>query len=293
MWVLATNSLTRGITDTGLAVGAAVALGVGAYRVQAGEMALEVLLMVVMAGIEVFRPQRDLRSLLHNGMMGLSAAQGIFAVLDAEPLVKANRHAARANDAIQPSIEFENVTFAYPEAHQPSHQMLNLKVAPGERVGVVGPSGAGKSTLLKLLLRTYDPSEGTVKLGGKDIRELHVDDLYGAIATVSQDAFAFHGTVEDNIRFGNPDAPMHAVEQAARDANALEFIEKLPNGFDTVIGERGIRLSGGQRQRLAIARALLRDAPVLVLDEALSAVDARNEAAIQQALDRLMEGGPR
>ena len=290
MWVLATNSLTRGITDTGLAVGAAVALGVGAYRVQAGEMALEVLLMVVMAGIEVFRPQRDLRSLLHNGMMGLSAAQGIFAVLDAEPLVKANRHAARANDAIQPSIEFENVTFAYPEAHQPSHQMLNLKVAPGERVGVVGPSGAGKSTLLKLLLRTYDPSEGTVKLGGKDIRELHVDDLYGAIATVSQDAFAFHGTVEDNIRFGNPDAPMHAVEQAARDANALEFIEKLPNGFDTVIGERGIRLSGGQRQRLAIARALLRDAPVLVLDEALSAVDARNEAAIQQALDRLMEG---
>ena len=220
--------------------------------------------MVVMAGIEVFRPQRDLRSLLHNGMMGLSAAQGIFAVLDAEPLVKANRHAAERTTPYSPLLSLRTY-FRLSRGPPTFSPNVKPQVAPGERVGVVGPSGAGKSTLLKLLLRTYDPSEGTVKLGGKDIRELHVDDLYGAIATVSQDAFAFHGTVEDNIRFGNPDAPMHAVEQAARDANALEFIEKLPNGFDTVIGERGIRLSGGQRQRLAIARALLRDAPVLVL----------------------------
>ena len=290
MWVLATNSLTRGITDTGLALGAATALGLGAYRVQSGAMDIGTLLIILMAGIEVFRPQRELRSLLHNGMMGMSAAQGIFAVLDAQPRVTHPTAPVGGGGVIEPRITFEDVTFAYPGSDDPALRGLVLDVAPGERVGVVGSSGSGKSTMVKLLLRHHDPQAGRVALGGHPLTELASSDLYGSIAVVSQDAVLFHGTVLDNIRFGRPDADLDEVMRAARDANAHEFVTALPEGYDTVIGERGIRLSGGQRQRIAIARALLRDAPVLVLDEALSSVDARNEAVIQQALDRLMAG---
>tara|TARA_B100001250_G_scaffold362712_1_gene341583 strand:- start:8559 stop:12140 length:3582 start_codon:yes stop_codon:yes gene_type:complete len=290
MWVLATNSLTRGITDTGLALGAAVALTLGAYRVQAGDMEMTTLLIILMAGIEVFRPQRDLRALLHNGMMGLSAAQGIFKVFDTEPRVKEPVEPVILEQQLEPRISFQNVTFHYPSAREATLNGLNITVEPGERVGVVGSSGAGKSTVAKLLLRFYDPSNGCVALGGYDLQDLSAEDRYGAIAVVSQDTFLFHGTVLENIRFGNAEADMEAVQQAAVDANAHSFIMNLPNGYDTVIGERGIRLSGGQRQRIAIARALLKDAPILVLDEALSSVDAENEALIQEALDRLMVG---
>ena len=154
----------------------------------------------------------------------------------------------------------------------------------------MGESGAGKSTIVRLLLRFYDPDGGTVRIGGHDLRKLHPDDVYRNVAVVNQETYLFHGTVEDNLRFGKPDATGEEIEAAARDANAHEFISRLPQGYATVVGERGIRLSGGQRQRIAIARALLRDAPILILDEALSAVDAENEAVIQTALDRLMQG---
>ena len=287
MWVLATNSLTRGITDTGIAVGAAFTLGVGAYRVQAGESSIEVLLMVLMAGVETFRPQRDLRTLLHDGMVGLSAAQGIFQLLDARPPVSWQGTATDTGDA---SVCFEAVSFAYPGGRAAAHVGLDFTVASGERVGFVGSSGAGKSTIVKLLLRFHDPDGGCVRVGGRDVRELTPDALYEHVAVVSQDTYLFHGTVEENLRFGRPHATQEELEHAARQANAHEFIRRLPHGYRTVIGERGIRLSGGQRQRVAIARALLRDAPILVLDEALSAVDAENEAVIQEALDRLMQG---
>ena len=290
MWVLATNSLTRGITDTGLALGAASALAVGAYRVEAGHMEIGTLLIVLMAGIEVFRPQRDLRALLHNGMMGMSAAQGIFEVLDATPRVERSAAPVDVGDSLTASVTFENVDFTYPGVEEPTLRGLKVTLEPGDRVGVVGPSGAGKSTMVRLLLRFHDPDAGRVLVGGHDLRDLSAADHYGAIAVVSQDTFLFHGTVLENIRFGAPGASLDEAMAAAADANAHDFIMGLPNGYDTVIGERGIRLSGGQRQRVAIARALLRDAPVLVLDEALSAVDAENEAVIQEALDRLMTG---
>ena len=290
MWVLATNSLTRGITDTGLALGAAAALTLGAYRVQSGDMEMSTLLIILMIGIEVFRPQRDLRALLHNGMMGLSAAQGIFKVFDSQPLVQEPFESPAFSEPLEPRISFKDVTFHYPTAAAATLQKLNIDVAPGERIGVVGSSGSGKSTIAKLLLRFYDPTNGCITLGGHDLQDLSAHHRYGAIALVSQDTFLFHGTVLENIRFGAPNAEMKDVRQAAMDANAHEFISQLPNGYDTVIGERGIRLSGGQRQRIAIARALLKDSPILVLDEALSSVDAENEAVIQEALDRLMAG---
>jgi ATP-binding cassette subfamily B protein len=287
MWVLGTNTLARGITDTGIAVGAAAALALGAWRVQAGDMSLGALLVVLMLGVEVFRPLRELRVLLHQGMLGLSAARGIFGLLDAQPAVRDGAPGPEPADA---GVAFDDVTFAYPGGRRPAHVGLTFSVRPGERVGIVGASGSGKSTVARLLLRFHDPDRGRVLLGGRDLRALSLAQVRGGIAVVSQDTWLFHGTVEDNLRMGKPEATEAELRAAARAANAEEFIVRLPQGYATVVGERGVRLSGGQRQRIAIARALLRDAPILVLDEALSSVDAESEALIQAALDRLMAG---
>ncbi len=289
MWVLASNSASRGITDAGIAIGAAAALGVGAARVADGTVGIEVLLIVLMMGVEVFRPMRDLRALLHTGMHGRSAAESLFRLLDRAPAVTDADDAADA-DGLQPTIAFEDVRFAYPGGRRAAHDGLSFAVRAGERVGIVGTSGAGKSTILRLLLRFDDPQEGRILLGGRDLRALDRAALRARFGVVNQDTYLFHGSAAENIRFGKPDASDAEIEAAARAANAHGFIARLPQGYDTVIGERGIRLSGGQRQRIAIARALLRDAPILLLDEALSSVDAENEAVIQDALARLMGG---
>jgi ATP-binding cassette subfamily C protein CydCD len=287
MWVLSTNTLARGITDTGIAVGAAAALALGAHRVGTGAMELPVLLVILMLGVEVFRPLRELRVLLHQGMLGMAAARGIFGLLDADPLVRDRAPGPAPNDS---GVVFDDVTFTYPGTARVVHGGLRFAVPPGGRVGFVGASGSGKSTIARLLLRFHDPDRGRVTIGGRDLRELSLEQIRGRIAVVSQDTWLFHGTVEDNIRMGRPDATIEELRAAARAANAEEFIERLPQRYATVVGERGVRLSGGQRQRIAIARALLRDAPILVLDEALSSVDAESEALIQAALDRLMVG---
>ena len=289
MWLLGTNTMARGISDVCIALGAAVALALGAHRVQAGRMELTVLVVVLMLGVEIFRPLRELRVVLHQGMLGLSAAQGIRQLLALQPQVLDQDDHLTAS-SIQPSITFEHVTFAYPGGRRPALRELAFQVAAGERVGVVGASGAGKSTISRLLLRFADPTAGRVTVGGHDLRDLSLHDLRCLIAVVSQDTYLFHGTVEDNLRMGRPDASQAELEAAARDANVHDTIVALPQGYQTVVGERGVRLSGGQRQRIAIARALLRDAPILILDEALSSVDAESEAAIQEALDRLMRG---
>jgi ATP-binding cassette subfamily C protein CydCD len=289
MWVLATNVLARGITDSAIACGAAAALAVGAYRVEAGAMGLPSLLIVLMLGVEVFRPMRELRTVLHQGMVGMSAAQGIYQILDERPAV-ADAPPAPLAEALEPSLAFEGVRFRYPGTRHTVHDGLDFRVAAGERVGLVGSSGGGKSSIVRLLLRFYDPDAGAIRLGGHDLRRLSFDQIRAPISVVNQDTFLFHGTVEDNIRMGRPAATEAEVWAAASAANIHEFVLTLPHGYRTVIGEKGIKLSGGQRQRIAIARALLRDTPILVLDEALSAVDAENEAVIQDALDRLMRG---
>lgn len=294
-WVLSVSLLTRGISDLGVALGAALALTLGAWRVAAGDMSVEALLIVLMAGTEIFRPLRDLRAVLHRGMLGQSAAASIHALMDAQPLTPApdtavEAGAVRADAArLAPTIEFDDVAFSYtPE--RAAHQGLAFRIAAGERVGVVGPSGAGKSTIVRLLLRECMPQGGVVRIGGHDINTLDTQFLLSHFALVSQDITLFHGTIDDNLRLGRPDATHDEVRAAARAANIDDFIMALPDGYATRIGERGLQLSGGQRQRVAIARALLRDAPILILDEALSSVDTENEALIQQALDRLMAG---
>ncbi len=286
MWLLSTNTLARGISDVCIALGAAVALAIGSYRVQGGQMELTALVVVLMLGVEIFRPLRELRTVLHQGMLGLSAAQSILALLALKPSVADT--ASHNTQKLAPAITFEDVTFSYPGGRRAALEALSFSVAAGERVGVVGASGAGKSTISRLLLRFADPTTGRVTIGGHDLRALSLRDLRRLIAVVSQDTYLFHGTIEENLRMGRPDASQAELETAARNANMHDAIMALPQGYQTVVGERGVRLSGGQRQRIAIARALLRDAPILVLDEALSSVDAESEAAIQDALDRLM-----
>ncbi|MGH7353421.1 MAG: ABC transporter ATP-binding protein [Candidatus Rokuibacteriota bacterium] len=289
MWLLGANTMGRGITDAGMAIGAVAALALGAWRVHTGTMDLAALLVILMLGVEVFRPLRELRMLLHAGMLGTAAARGILDLLAASPAV-VDRAQPTNGTPLAPTVTFEDVKFTYPGARRIAHDSVSFDVGAGERVAFVGPSGSGKSTVVRLLLRFYDPDGGAVRLGGRDIREVPLAELRRSVAVVSQDTYLFHGTVEDNLRMGKPDATEAELEAAARAANAHEFIARLPEGYRTVVGERGVRLSGGQRQRIAIARALLRDAPILVLDEALSSVDAESEALIQGALDRLMEG---
>jgi len=289
--VISIGVMTRGITDCGVAVGAAAALSLAAWRVSHGLMSIQALLIVLMAGTEVFRPLRDLRMVLHQGILGQSAAVGINALFAAQPLVPAQSiDRRRTSGPLLPTIAFEDVYFAYPGGRGAAHDGLSFTVAAGEKIGIVGPSGSGKSSIARLLLRLFDPQRGTVRIGGYDLKTLDPEALGRMIAVVHQDTYLFYGTVEENLRLGKPDAEREEIEAAARDANAHEFIMALPHGYSAMIGERGIMLSGGQRQRLAIARALLRDAPILILDEALSSVDAENEAVIQQAIDRLSAG---
>ena len=285
-WVLALNVATRGFTDLGTGMGAAAALVLGAWRVRHGDMTIEALLIVLMAGTEIFRPLRDLRAVLHAGLNGQSAANAVNELLDTP--VSAPVGGGTPNGGTD--IVFDGVRFAYPGGRRPAHDSLSFSIAAGEHVGVVGPSGAGKSSIVRLLMRFYDPTAGTIRIGGQDLSTLDPESVRGMIAVVAQDTWLFHGSVEENLRLGRPDATEADLIAAAEAANAHAFIMGLPDGYQTMIGERGSQLSGGQRQRLAIARALLRDAPILVLDEALSSVDAENEAVIQQALDRLMIG---
>jgi len=298
MWVMATNSLARGITDIGITLGAASALALSAYRVEAGLMSFEALLLVLLLGVEVFRPLRELRSLMHAGMLAQAAAGQVFSVLESKTQVidSATKYQAIARD--NQSICFKDVSFSYrtksadktPKISALVHDHLNFSIKSGQRVGVVGSSGGGKTTIVNLLLRYYDPQAGVIRIGGVDIQKMPLEQLRSQFSVVSQDNYIFHGSIRDNLTLGCASVSDKALITAAKAANADEFIRQLEHGYDSVIGERGVRLSGGQQQRLSIARALLRDAPILILDEALSSVDAKNEAQIQQALNTLMQG---
>ncbi|MBS0220429.1 MAG: ABC transporter ATP-binding protein [Proteobacteria bacterium] len=285
LFVLQASLMSRALTDLAIAGGAAAAIALGAWRVSHGEMSIEALLIVLMAGTEVFRPLRDLRSLLHRGMVANASAVGIKALLEAVPLRPLRQ--TREAPQIQPSIGFKDVRFSYSDERGEALKGISFEVKAGERVGIVGYSGSGKSTIVKLLLRFYDPDAGTISIGGRDVATLSADHIRDQIAVVQQDTYLFYGSVEDNIRLARPDATAEEVKAAAQAANAHAFIACLPQGYCTLIGERGLHLSGGQRQRIAIARAVLRDAPILILDEALSSVDAENESIIQATLDDL------
>jgi ATP-binding cassette subfamily B protein len=219
------------------------------------------------------------------------AAERLTEILAEEPEIAAPADPKPLPMPAKGQLTFENVSFAYPaRTGMPSLKNVSFAVEPGETVAIVGPSGAGKSTVFSLILRFYDPQSGRILVDGQDIRDVDPQALRRRLSIVPQDTTIFASSVRDNIAFGRPDAGQPEVERAAQDALASEFIDRLPAGYETVVGERGVTLSGGQRQRIAIARAILRDAPILLLDEATSALDAESETLVQTALERLMKG---
>jgi ATP-binding cassette, subfamily B, bacterial len=219
------------------------------------------------------------------------AAERLSELLEIEPEISAPANPVRLPDTPKGEISFNKVSFSYRNSKDmPVVRDLSLKVSPGETVAVVGPSGAGKSTLFSLLMRYYDPSTGNIQLNGVELPQLDPEDLRRHIALVPQDTAIFGATIAENIAYGRPEATREEIMAAADAARAAQFIDAMTDGYDTMVGERGITLSGGQRQRISIARAVLKHAPVLLLDEATSALDAESENLVQQALDRLMEG---
>jgi subfamily B ATP-binding cassette protein MsbA len=212
----------------------------------------------------------------------------VFEIIDERPTIR-DDPSALASPEIGGGITFSGVSFAYGDERAVLRD-IDLEIAPGEVLAVVGPSGAGKTTLCNLIPRLWDVSEGRLLIDGHDVRGVRLADLREAISLVPQEATVFGGSVAENIRYGRLEATRDELVAAARAANAHDFIEALPDGYDTVLGDRGTRLSGGQRQRVAIARAILKDAPILILDEATSSLDNESERLVQEALVRLMEG---
>ncbi len=237
----------------------------------------------------LYQPVRALSGVWESVQQSMAGAERIEELLAQEPDVVEKPGAIEFPGRARGEIRFEDVSFAY-RPGEPVLEGINLEIAPGSMVALVGPTGVGKTTLATLIPRFYDVGAGRITLDGYDIRDLTLQSLRRQVSIVLQDVFLFHGTVRENILFGRPEASEAEMIEAAKVANAHEFIVELPQGYDTVIGERGVKLSGGQRQRLAIARAVLKDAPILILDEATSAVDTHTELLIQQALERLMAG---
>ncbi|AZM49615.1 cytochrome bd biosynthesis ABC transporter ATP-binding protein [Streptomyces sp. WAC 06738] len=277
------------LTDLAIQAGTLAAVLLACTSAATGAAAGGETYLLLMLTSECFRPLRDLSREWHAGYLGVSAADGIAALRTARPATPDNGtlHPAWTS---APALTFADVTFTYPGAARPAVDGVTFTCEAGRTTALVGPSGAGKTTLLALLQRQHDPDTGAVLLDGTDIRDLALDALRRGIAVVSQDTYLFHASVADNLRLARPGASDDELAAACRDAGVHDEIATLPGGYATVLGERGATLSGGQRQRLALARALLADAPVLILDEATSAVDEARESLITEALRQATQG---
>ncbi len=267
--------------------GVAVVVWYGLMRVGAGTMTQGELFSVIAAILLMYAPAKRLVKVNNVIQQAIAAGERVFEVMEQKPEINDPPEAARL-PRVKGEIRFDRLTFGYDD--EPILRGFDLHVTPGEIVALVGPSGAGKTTVAGLLTRFYDPQHGAILIDGVDIRRVTQESLKANIALVDQESFLFNDTIANNIRFGRPGASDDEVEEAARLAFADGFIRELPEGYATRIGDRGIRLSGGQRQRLCIARAILRNAPILILDEATSALDTESEAVVQKALINLMKG---
>ena len=282
------QSIALGATGFLTAIGPILVLWYGAIEVWAGRLSIGTLMAFYAYLGMLYQPIQRLTELNLILTNSLAAMDRIFEVFDTFPDVQ-DAPNATALDRVRGAIAFEDVGFRYFD-REPVIEQLSLRIPAGTTVALVGPSGAGKSTITKLLMRFYDVTDGRITIDGMNIAEATLKSLRDQIALVPQEPILFSGSVMENLRYGKPDATDAQIREAARAAFAEAFIEQLPSGYDTPIGERGVRLSGGQKQRLAIARAFLKDAPIIVLDEPTSALDAESEELIKQALRRLLQG---
>jgi ATP-binding cassette subfamily B protein len=232
---------------------------------------------------------RDIGQHIHQLQRAVNEMEEMVHLYD-QPLGVADAVDAKSLDIAVGEVRFERVTFRYAGHAAPLYRDLNLRIAPGERIGLVGHSGSGKTTFVKLIQRLYDVTEGRIVIDGQNVADATQTSLRSQIAIVQQEPILFHRSLAENIAYARPEASQAQIERAARLANAHEFIGRLPRGYQTLVGERGVKLSGGERQRVALARAFLADAPILILDEATSSLDSESEALIQEAMERLMSG---
>ena len=282
------RSLAAPMTEVLAAVGTAVILWYGSRLVVGAEVTGAQFVGFLGLSLKLYAPVKNVAKFPAIAQPGLVAAERVFEFLDTEPRIT-DRPGAKSIHDFEHEIVYDRVSFAYYQG-PPVLEDLCFRVPRGTVVALVGPSGAGKSTVVDLLSRFFEVSGGSISIDGVDVRDVRVSDLRSLMAIVAQETILFHDTVASNIAYGRPGATGHEVEAASHAANAHEFIVRLPDGYDTVVGERGVELSGGQRQRIAIARAILSDAPILVFDEATSALDTKSERLIQAALARLVEG---
>jgi ATP-binding cassette, subfamily B, bacterial len=271
-----------------IALGTAGALYFGVHHVRAGTLTMGSLLMIMSYIAQVYQPLQTLTTKVTDLQVWLTSLERTFHLLDQQPEI-AEYDSARKLVAARGDFQFENVSFAY-DGSRRGLENVSFHIPAGTRVGIVGSTGAGKSTLLNLLMRFYDPTSGTVLLDGQDIREYRIADLRKQFAVVLQEPVLFASSIAENIGYGKPDATDEEIIEAATAAASHQFILNLPEGYDTSVGERGSRLSGGERQRISLARAFLRNSPILILDEPTSSVDVHTEAAILEATERLMAG---
>ena len=289
---VAAAAISSPLMDIFGAIAIALLLLLGREQIAHNQLTLGAFIAFVAAVLSMYNPVRKFAVFNNSFQQALGASAQLFKFMDTEDLVR-ERPGAKALPRFSHALQFENVSFSYQADGEGSREILhniNLGVRRGEILAIVGSSGAGKSTLVHLLPRFFDVSSGRILVDGHDVRDVTVSSLRSQIGIVTQDTVLFNDTVRNNIAYGQPHVAMKEVEGAARAALAHDFIQALPAGYDTVIGERGVRLSGGERQRLAIARALLKNAPVLILDEATSALDSESEALVQSALHNLMSG---
>ena len=284
------QSISSPLMDTIGAIAIAMFLFIGRNEIMHGRMTMGLFGTFIFLLFKLYDPVRKFAYFYNSFQQAMGASSSIFAFFDVQDDVKEKQHAVTLQ-RFDKSIQFQNVGFSY-STEKGEHQILHhvdLDVNAGEVLALVGPSGAGKSTLVNLIPRFFDVTSGRILIDGHDLRELTLGSLRRQVAQVTQETILFNDTVRHNIAYGQPDVKHALVEQAARNALAHDFIMRMPQGYDTVIGEKGFRLSGGERQRLAIARAILKDAPILILDEATSALDAESESLVQTALANLMQ----
>jgi ATP-binding cassette, subfamily B, bacterial len=283
------KALFAPLVDLAQMSGTLLVVGIGAWYLAQGQLTLGGLLVFLAYLGKLYSPIRAVGSLANTAFAAAASAERVIEVLDEQPHVIDSPHATPLA-SVRGHVEFEAVSFIYPSSTQPALDGVRFSVAPGEVLALVGASGAGKSTVARLLLRFYDPTAGRVLLDGRDLRTATLTSIREHVTLLLQETLIFDGTVRDNIAFGRPDATHAEIVEAARAADAHAFITSLPDGYNTCLGQQGRRLSGGQRQRIAIARALIRDAPVLVLDEPTTGLDGRSSARILAPLRRLMAG---